>query len=101
VLQSEEPKPAALEPSYTISDFCRSEQISRAFFYKLQREGKGPRTFNLGAMVRISADAIREWRQAREAEARLAVDKLEQASERARAVRRAASESITKRDSIA
>jgi len=90
-----------LEPSFTIADFCKSEKISRAFYYKLQREGKAPRTFHLGAMVRITPEAVREWRAAREAEARLAVDKLEQASERARAVRRGASESITKRDSIA
>jgi predicted DNA-binding transcriptional regulator AlpA len=90
-----------LEPTLTIADFCRSEKISRAFYYKLQRTGQGPKTFNIGAMVRITPDAVRQWRAAREAEARQAMDKLEKASERARAVRRAASESITKRDSIA
>jgi hypothetical protein len=87
--------------SWKIKDFCAVENISASFLYNEWKAGRGPDFFFIVSHRRISEDARARWREAREAEARLAVDKLEQASERARAVRRAASESITKRDSIA
>jgi hypothetical protein len=37
-------------------------------FYKLQREGKAPRTYRVGNRQYISSESDREWRQAREAE---------------------------------
>ena len=57
------------ETSYTIDEFCEAERISRGMFYKLRRQGKAPRLFNVGASVRISPEARREWRQRLEAEA--------------------------------
>jgi hypothetical protein len=56
--------------SCTIDGFCEIENISRAFFYKLESQGKGPRTYSLGAIRRISRDARHEWRAARETETR-------------------------------
>jgi len=87
--------------SWKIKDLCAVENISTSFLYKEWKAGRGPDFFYIGSHRRISEDARTRWREAREAEARQAMDKLEKASERARAVRRAASESITKRDSIA
>jgi hypothetical protein len=53
----------------TVSDFCVGEKISRAYFYDLQKHGRGPRLMRLAnGAVRISAEARREWRRAREAE---------------------------------
>lgn len=56
--------------SYTIKEFCEAERMSRGQFYAALREGWGPRYFRNGTHMRISADARREWREAREAAAR-------------------------------
>jgi predicted DNA-binding transcriptional regulator AlpA len=57
------------EQSDTVVAWCTRRQISRSMFYKLQREGKAPRTYRIGARQYISSEADREWRQQREAEA--------------------------------
>jgi predicted DNA-binding transcriptional regulator AlpA len=49
------------DQTYSINTFCQAFGISRALFYKLQRDGKGPRTFNLGSRVLISREAATEW----------------------------------------
>ena len=58
-----------MDESFTINEFCAAEKISRAFFYKLQSQGKAPRTYPLGSSRRISHDAYTAWRAARETEA--------------------------------
>jgi predicted DNA-binding transcriptional regulator AlpA len=58
-----------MEESFTIKEFCASEKISRAFFYKLQSQGKAPRTYPLGSNRRISREAYITWRAARETRA--------------------------------
>ena len=59
---------AGAEQSQTIPEFCRSEKISRAFFYQLQNAGRGPRTMrHADGCIRISPEARKDWR--REAEA--------------------------------
>jgi predicted DNA-binding transcriptional regulator AlpA len=55
--------------SHTIEHFCADEQMSRSQFYRLKRQGKAPRLYFIGNRPRISPEARREWRQAREAEA--------------------------------
>ena len=57
------------ESSNTIDEFCRSERISRSFFYVMQKEGWGPQLMYLGTSVRISAQARRDWQREREAAA--------------------------------
>jgi len=47
--------------AFSIATFCKSYGISRALFYKLQRDGRAPRTFNLGRRVLISREAARAW----------------------------------------
>lgn len=58
----------AIRSSLTIADFCRAEQISRSTFYNLERSGKGPRTYILAGVRRITPTAHDRWRQEREAE---------------------------------
>ena len=59
---------AGAEQSQTIPEFCRSEKINRAFFYQLQKTGRGPRTMrHADGCIRISPEARTDWR--REAEA--------------------------------
>jgi hypothetical protein len=57
------------DPSYTISEFCAAERISRGMLYKLWGQGRGPRRFYIGAAPRISHQARVEWRRQLEAEA--------------------------------
>lgn len=57
------------DPSYTITEFCAAERISRAMLYKLWAEDKGPRWFCIGSHRRISHEARIEWRRERESEA--------------------------------
>jgi hypothetical protein len=59
-----------MDEAFTLNEFCASEKISRAFFYKLESQGRAPRTYNLGCTRRISREARDEWRAAREAETR-------------------------------
>lgn len=47
--------------SFGIATFCKAHGISRALFYKLQAQGRAPRTFNLGRRVLISKKAAQEW----------------------------------------
>ena len=61
----------AVDTSYSssIDEFCASEGISRGQYYKLRKEGRGPREMRLaGQLVRITPEAKAEWRRAREAE---------------------------------
>jgi hypothetical protein len=66
----------ATEPPMSIAAFCKSENISRAFFYALKRKGMAPRLteiivpgepgINRGRglkLVRISAESVRAWRE--------------------------------------
>lgn len=55
--------------SYTINQFCARNGITRSTFYKLRRSGKGPAEMKMLSDIRISAEAAREWRKARELEA--------------------------------
>ena len=58
-----------MDESFTIKEFCAAEKISRAFFYKLQSQGKAPQTYPLGSNRRISLEAYLAWRTARQSEA--------------------------------
>jgi len=54
--------------AYSVDEFCRLHQISRAFLYKLWAQGIGPRNMRVGTKRLISREAAIEWR--RELEAR-------------------------------
>jgi predicted DNA-binding transcriptional regulator AlpA len=50
----------------TIEAFCKDHGFSRAFFYKLMREGRGPRVMKVGARTLVSDEAAADWRRAME-----------------------------------
>jgi hypothetical protein len=54
--------------AHTIPSFCASNAISLAHYYKLKRQGKGPREIVLDKRVIISPEAEADWRREREAE---------------------------------
>lgn len=51
-----------LEGAISIPEFCRRFDISTPTYYKMRAEGGAPREIRMvGAVVRISADAVRDW----------------------------------------
>jgi predicted DNA-binding transcriptional regulator AlpA len=52
----------------SIKQFCQRYGISESFFYKMQREGKAPRTFKFGGRKMITVQAAADWVRARENE---------------------------------
>jgi hypothetical protein len=59
--------------SYSIKEFCRAYRISEALYFKMKREGKGPRELHVGGRVIISIEAAANWQREREAETAAAV----------------------------
>ena len=56
-----------IEPmAYSIAEFCEAHGISVDHYFKLQREGLGPRIMKAGARTLISLEAAADWRRARE-----------------------------------
>jgi predicted DNA-binding transcriptional regulator AlpA len=47
---------------YTVPEFCESHGFSRAFFYKLLKEGNGPKLMRLRKRVFITKESAKEWR---------------------------------------
>ena len=50
----------------SIPEFCKAHSISEGFFYKLKKQGEGPREMKVGTRTLISLEAAAEWRRARE-----------------------------------
>jgi hypothetical protein len=44
--------------SETIDEYCARKQISRATYYKMRRQGLGPREERFGAAVRIPPETV-------------------------------------------
>lgn len=63
------PKPAAPPPprlAMNIPEFCEAFRISEDFYFKLKRQGQGPREMKVGKRTLISVEAANEWRIERE-----------------------------------
>jgi predicted DNA-binding transcriptional regulator AlpA len=56
------------KPAYSIPGFCADHHLSKAFLYKLIKEGKGPRLMKIGRRTLISSEAAAEWRAQMEAQ---------------------------------
>jgi predicted DNA-binding transcriptional regulator AlpA len=59
-----------LRVAFSIREFCQAHGISEGFFYKLKKQGEGPREMKIGARTLITFEAAAEWRRAREEAAR-------------------------------
>ncbi len=53
--------------SYTISEFCGRNGISRSKYYELVHAGEGPKVFRVGTKPLISREAAEKWRRQMEA----------------------------------
>src|SRR5262245_53391687 len=54
--------------AHTIPSFCESNAISESTYYKLKRQGRGPREIEIDKRVIITPEAQADWRREREAE---------------------------------
>ncbi|MGB7479871.1 MAG: hypothetical protein WA924_06065 [Burkholderiaceae bacterium] len=50
------------KPAFSIPQFCDDHNLSRAFLYKLIKDGQGPRLMKIGRRTLISAEAAADWR---------------------------------------
>ena len=74
---------------YSLAEFLQRNNISAATYYKMKRRGLAPREVRFGTVVRISADAEREWIRKLEAES-------DERSENAAMLRRRAQDAVAK-----
>jgi predicted DNA-binding transcriptional regulator AlpA len=58
--------PATPRLALSIREFCSFHSISEAFYYKLKKQGNGPREMKLGKRTLVSQEAASEWRRERE-----------------------------------
>lgn len=84
-------------PSYSIRDFCLAENLSPASYFKMRKAGFGPRELRLpgSSIVRVTADARREWQQRmakmnEENAAKLDAEREERAARQSKAGKRGA-----------
>jgi hypothetical protein len=63
--RSPQPPPIA----FTVPEFCEAHRISRALFYILLKDGRGPAIIKAGRRTLIAADAAAAWRRRMEAAA--------------------------------
>lgn len=54
----------------SIPAFCDENDISKAFFYKLRKEGKAPKITKLGSRSFITPDSRQDWLESLSQEAR-------------------------------
>ena len=60
------PEPPVQKLAFTVKSFCKAHEISTPTYYRLRKEGRGPREMRIGSDIRISAEAAADWRRARE-----------------------------------
>lgn len=48
---------------YDVASFCRAHRISRAHFYNLLKDRRGPRVMKIGRRTLITEEAAQQWRE--------------------------------------
>jgi predicted DNA-binding transcriptional regulator AlpA len=48
---------------YDVESFCRAHRISRAHFYNLLKDRRGPRVMKIGRRTLITEEAAQRWRE--------------------------------------
>ena len=57
----------------SVAAFCAQHSVSRSLFYRLLKDGRGPRLTKISRRTLISAEAAAEWRARMERESEEAV----------------------------
>ena len=50
----------------SIREFCSAHAISQGLYFKLKKQGEGPREMKVGARTLITFESAAEWRRTRE-----------------------------------
>jgi predicted DNA-binding transcriptional regulator AlpA len=58
--------PPAPRLALSIREFCDALGISEGLYFKLKKQGEGPREMKVGARTLISLESAAEWRRTRE-----------------------------------
>jgi predicted DNA-binding transcriptional regulator AlpA len=53
---------------FTIDEWCHLHQCCRATYYNLKKNGKAPKTYQIGKSTRITRESDAEWVRQRQAE---------------------------------
>ena len=59
---AEQKAPQSPPVAFSVPEFCSAHRISKALFYILVRDGRGPRIFKVGRRTLISHKAAYDWR---------------------------------------
>ena len=54
--------------NYSIAAFCAAHDLSEGMYFKIRKQGLGPREMRVGSRVLITQEAAAAWRREREAE---------------------------------
>lgn len=54
--------------AYSVQQFCNAHGFSRALFYKILKDGRGPKVVKLGRRTIITKESAAEWRSRLESE---------------------------------
>ncbi len=49
--------------AFTVAQFCEAHSFTKVLFYKLLKEGRGPRIMKVGTRTLISVEAAADWRR--------------------------------------
>lgn len=52
--------------AFSVNEFCAAHTITKPLFYKLVKNGQGPRIMKAGTRTLISIEAAADWRRAME-----------------------------------
>lgn len=52
--------------AFSVDEFCAAHTITKPLFYKLVKNGQGPRIMKAGTRTLISIEAAADWRRAME-----------------------------------
>lgn len=69
VEQSSVPVTMVERKAYTVSEFCDAMRISKAQYYELKKQHKGPKEAHVGGRVIIPVAAADEWLADRQGDA--------------------------------
>lgn len=53
--------------AYSIEQFCQAHSLSYSYYFKLKKQGLGPKEFKVGQRRLVSMEAAQKWREEREA----------------------------------
>ena len=49
--------------TYSVYDFCVAHGITKVMFYKMLKDGRGPKIMKVGTRTLISLEAASDWRR--------------------------------------